>query len=102
MYTRPLATDKLVKWLKVAIWSPLDQSSAPVRASSAYSVACDECATRLAAELYARPISTVACVGSSPLPYANTTPLAITTGSALIMLRDSQAGTSSSPDGRRW
>jgi len=34
-YTRPLATARLVKWLNDVICSPLDQSSAPVRASSA-------------------------------------------------------------------
>jgi hypothetical protein len=35
MYTRPLATERPLKWLNDLIWSPLDQSSRPVRASSA-------------------------------------------------------------------
>ncbi len=39
-------------------------------------------------------MSNVACLASSPLPYANTTPLAITTGSACHMSRDSHAGAS--------
>src|SRR5262245_40834202 len=49
---------------------------------------------RFADVLYPNPPSKVACVVSSPLPYAKTTPLAITTGSACHMLRESQAGVS--------
>src|SRR5947199_175982 len=47
---------------------------------------------RNSAELARRPSSGVACVVLSPLPYANTTPLAITGGSARFMSREIQAG----------
>src|SRR5215813_15401911 len=46
---------------------------------------------RFADVLYPNPPSKVACVVCSPLPYRKTTPLAITTGSACHMLRESQA-----------
>ena len=44
-------------------------------------------------------MSTLAWAVSSPLPYANTTPPAITTGSAFTMFRESQAGASRGPLG---
>ena len=57
---------------------------------------------RFSARLYASPMSTVACVASSPLPNPNTTPLAMTTGSAWLMLREIQAGASTSPSSFSW
>src|SRR5262249_21797291 len=63
-------------------------------ARGAEGVACGEGGMRLAVWLKPSPPSNVACTVSSPLPYAKTTPLAITTGSACHMLRESQAGVS--------
>src|SRR5262245_25356918 len=74
--------------------SPLFQSSLPVCASSAYSTALVEFLMRYSERLYARPMSYAAWSVSSPLPYANTTPLAITGGSARSISREIQAGVS--------
>src|SRR2546430_4311435 len=55
---------------------------------------------RNSAELARRPSSGVAWVVLSPLPYANTTPLATTGGSARFMSREIQAGVSRRPPSR--
>src|SRR5947209_7588010 len=91
MYTRPLATESPVQWFHDLISSPLDHSSFPVCASRAYSTAwVDPGMRRLATS--SNPTSGYACWVSSPLPYANTTPLAITGGSARFMSREIHAG----------
>src|SRR5262245_29995280 len=92
MYTRPFAIESPPQWLHDSICSPLDHNSFPVCASSAYNTACVEPLIRFSAELYASPMSYAAWFVSSPLPYANTIPLAITGGSARFMSRETHAG----------
>src|SRR5256885_2452030 len=97
---RPFATDKPAQWFQDVICVPLDHSSSPVWASSAYSTAWVEFLMRTSAWLAPRPRSGVAWVVFSPLPYAKTTPLATTGGSARFMSREIQAGVSWRPPSR--
>ena len=95
MYTRPLATDRLVKWLKrrdlVAARPELRAGARVERVQRRVGRVRDAIDRRVVrqADVDRRLRRILAAA------VANTTPLAITTGSAFTMLRDSHAGTSS-------